>query len=267
VPDAFDDLRIGRNAMTPPDDFAERLLGRIREELGMSTTTAVRDLYYLTFSVADVDRALAFFGPLFGWTESGERYREGGTSHANLATAVAMGIHDRSAPGTIDVVFVAEDLDEAVALVRASGGTADVDPSGDWATCTDGDGVQFGLSKQSHGELQPVGIIPLGNPGYITLKVKDESRGRRFFREVLGWQFEGGLANPGFRTVPMGLGADVEPGIDVYLKVDDVDAFAERVVALGGTAGERSSWPSGEGIPCTDDQGTRFWLYKPAPGY
>ncbi|HYD09420.1 MAG TPA: hypothetical protein VEA78_04905, partial [Acidimicrobiales bacterium] len=71
MPDAFDSLRIGRNAMTPPDDFAARLRGRIREELGMTTidtTTGVRDLYYATLTVrGDVRRAAGFFHELFGW--------------------------------------------------------------------------------------------------------------------------------------------------------------------------------------------------------
>src|SRR5689334_22784224 len=64
VPDPFDALRIGRNAVNPPDDFAGRLRGRLREELGMTTTTTtttasgLRELYYATITVQDLERGL-----------------------------------------------------------------------------------------------------------------------------------------------------------------------------------------------------------------
>jgi predicted enzyme related to lactoylglutathione lyase len=264
VPDAFDALRIGRNTMTPPDDFAERLLGRIREELGMgtTTTTGLRELYYTTISVPDVPRAQRFFGALFGW-EFAASHRELEHEYANIRTTVPMGMNDD--PDTANLWFVADDLDDAVATVRELGGAV-VSVSGDFAVCTDDQGVRFGLSRPAHGPVTPIGTIPEGNPSYITIQVPDVGRGRRFYGELLGWRFDGGLANPGFTTVPMGLGEGVE-GRQLYIKVADPDAKAAEVLALGGTTGERQEWKSGLGIECTDDQGTRFWLYKPAPGY
>jgi predicted enzyme related to lactoylglutathione lyase len=38
-------------------------------------------------------------------------------------------------------------------------------------------------------------------------------------------------------------------------------------VALGGVAGEISESPSGLSAVCGDDQGTRFSLWQPAPGF
>jgi predicted enzyme related to lactoylglutathione lyase len=263
VPDAFDGLRIGRNAMTPPDDFAERLLGRIREELGMTTTTTLRELYYTTITVRDLDRALTFYNELFGWTFA-PAHVVGDRRYVNVETAVSMGINDD--PDTVNLWFVADDLDDALAQVTALGGTYELDPSGDHAICTDDQGVRFGLGKQTHGPVQPLGVIPEGNPSYITIQVPDERRGRRFYGELLGWRFDGGLANPGFMTVPMGLGQG-EPGRQLFVKVADPEAKAAEVRALGGSTGEPQTWPSGVGIRCTDDQGTEFWLYQPAPGY
>jgi predicted enzyme related to lactoylglutathione lyase len=264
MPDAFESLRIGRNAMTPPADFAERLLGQIREELGMTTTTTgLRELYYTTITVPDLEKGQRFFGALFGWT-----YRPahvvGEHRYVNIQTTVPMGINDD--PDTANLWFVADDLEDAVATVRALGGSAEIDASGDNAVCTDDQGVRFGLGKQSHGPVSPIAEIPEGNPAYITIEVPNERRGRRFYGELLGWRFDGGLANPGFTTVPMGIGS-AEPGRQLFIKADDPDAMAVRVRELGGTAGERHEWPSGIGIECTDDQGTKFWLYKPAPGY
>ena len=233
-----------------------------------TTDTGVRDLYYPTFSVRDVDRALRFYGALFGWTEKGERFRAGDTSHADLATAVPFGIHDRGEPGTTELTFAADDLDDALAAVVDAGGSYELDESGEHAVCLDDQGVRFGLMKTTHRPVSPIGRIPFDTVGYVTIDVPDGARGRRFYAAVLGWQYEGGLANPGFTTVPMGLAEGAtEPGHTIFVKVADAAATAERVRALGGTAGTLDESPSGITVACTDDQGTRFALWQPAPGY
>lgn len=266
MPDAFDDLRIGRNAMTPPNDFAERLLGRIREELGMPTTTAVRDLYYSSLAVRDVERGLRFFGELFGWQPTGDPTVRGDVTYYSLATEPPMGLND--ATGDPHINFVADDLEAACAAVREAGGTAEIAETGDWAVCTDDQGVVFGLSKQSHGAVGPYDRIEPGNVGYVTIDVPDGRRGRRFYESVLGWRYDGGLANPGFTTVPMGLAEGApEPGHTLFVKVADAAATAARVRELGGTAGSLDDSPSGITVACADDQGTRFALWQPAPSY
>jgi predicted enzyme related to lactoylglutathione lyase len=175
-----------------------------------------------------------------------------------------MGMNDAD---ETSIYFVADDLDAAVAAVRDAGGTAEIAESGDWAECTDDQGVRFGLSQPSHGPVGPYERIEPGNIGYITLNVPDADRGRRFYGAVLGWTFDGGLANPGFTTVPAGLATGVEPGHWLFIKVADAAAIAERVRALGGTAGEPDRSPSGISVACTDDQGFRFNLWQPAEGY
>ena len=268
MPDAFDSLRIGRNAMTPPTDFAERLLGRIRQELGMTTTTTtgVRDLYYASLAVRDVQRGLRFFSELFGWQPTGEPHVRDTTTYVSLDTTPPMGMND--AVGTANLHFVADDLEAAVEMVRAAGGTAEIDEGGEWATCTDDQGVPFGLSRRSHGPVGPFDHIEPGNIGYATIDVPDGVRGRRFYASVLGWRYDGGLANPGFTSVPMGLAEGApEPGHTLFVKVTDAAATAERVRELGGTAGSLEESPSGITVVCTDDQGTRFALWQPAAGY
>lgn len=270
MPDAFESLRIGRNAMAPRTDFAAQLRSRIRGELGMTTTTTpttVRDLYYATLAVdGDVERATRFFGELFGWRARPGHVQDGHT-YVNIEAHVSMGIND-----DVDgphVWFNAPDLDDAMAAVVRAGGTAERHESGDWADCVDDQGVHFGLSVPVHAEVLPLGEIPAGNIGYVTLDVPDEAKGRRFYGEVLGWRFDGGLSNPGFVTVPMGLaaGPGIEPGHTIYVKVDDAAATVERIRSLGGTAGTLDESPSGITVACTDDQGTRFALWQPAPGY
>jgi predicted enzyme related to lactoylglutathione lyase len=57
------------------------------------------------------------------------------------------------------------------------------------------------------------------------------------------------------------------PEVVVYFRVDDVDAYAARVVELGGRVLATDDYASGRGAECVDDQGHRFDLWSPAPGY
>lgn len=111
-------------------------------------------------------------------------------------------------------------------------------------------------------------------PGYLTLQTKDLARATAFYGQLFDWHVVAGhLADGGHvenTHFPMGLfqvGPDREPGTTVYFRVDDVEAYAARVEALGGRVLSRSDWESGGNVECEDDQGRRFDLFRPAPGY
>ncbi|MEO6988911.1 MAG: hypothetical protein ABI239_09720 [Aquihabitans sp.] len=53
----------------------------------------------------------------------------------------------------------------------------------------------------------------------------------------------------------------------VHFRVDDIDVYADRVTALGGQVLSRDEYPSGGNAACLDDQGYRFDLFRPAPGF
>ena len=53
----------------------------------------------------------------------------------------------------------------------------------------------------------------------------------------------------------------------IYFRVDEIEPYAERVGALGGRVLARHDYDSGANAECVDDQGYRFDLWKPAPGY
>jgi predicted enzyme related to lactoylglutathione lyase len=59
---------------------------------------------------------------------------------------------------------------------------------------------------------------------------------------------------------------DQEP-VTVYFRVDDIEPYATKVVELGGRVLSRNECPSGGNAECVDDQGLRFDLFQPAPGY
>ena len=114
-------------------------------------------------------------------------------------------------------------------------------------------------------------------PGYITMRTGDLERARAFFGALFAWEIEPGsqtggghIANTRF---PMGfMEGDVaddpsDPGITLYFRVDDIEPYATRVEELGGRVLSRADYPSGGNAECVDDQGFRFDLFQPAPGY
>jgi len=55
--------------------------------------------------------------------------------------------------------------------------------------------------------------------------------------------------------------------ITVYFRVDDIDPYVGQIEALGGRVLTRTDHASGGNAECIDDQGFRFDLHQPAPGY
>jgi uncharacterized glyoxalase superfamily protein PhnB len=114
------------------------------------------------------------------------------------------------------------------------------------------------------GETAPVEL------GYLVLHTSDVDRAMRFFGELFAWQLdrspEGAhISNTRF---PMGVSGhhdadDVSP----YFRVADLHRFAAKVEELGGRVIARNEYASGGSVECEDDQGLRFFLWRPAPGY
>ncbi len=127
-----------------------------------------------------------------------------------------------------------------------------------------GDGSDWKVTSR-----QPV------EPGYITMRTTDLEQARAFFGSLFDWEVEAGsqeggghIANTRF---PMGFfqaeGAAGAGPVTLYFRVDDIEPYAERVEELGGQVQSRNTYPSGGNAECVDDQGFRFDLFQPAPGY
>jgi uncharacterized glyoxalase superfamily protein PhnB len=120
---------------------------------------------------------------------------------------------------------------------------------------------------------------PPVEPGYLVLHTGDLARATAFFSQLFDWQIETGGAGGGHvanTRFPLGLAPpgddDAErptgpPTTTIYFRVDDIEPYAERLSALGGQVLERREYPSGGNALCVDDQGYRFELWTPAPGY
>ena len=110
-----------------------------------------------------------------------------------------------------------------------------------------------------------------GELGYFTLPVRDVDAGMRFYEALFGWRFnrEGdNYAHAENTASPAGgIARSDSTTIDAWFRVDDIQKATALVRGLGGTAEVPSESASGWGSACTDDQGTKFNLWQPAPGF
>ena len=114
-------------------------------------STKPGELFYFSMPVADGERARSFFGDVFGWTFDGAG-EQGGQHVANSKPDGGLGI---GRPGHApELWFRVANLEAAMARVVALGGTAEPagdGPEGRHASCTDDQGVFFGISEPSAG--------------------------------------------------------------------------------------------------------------------
>jgi uncharacterized glyoxalase superfamily protein PhnB len=113
--------------------------------------------------------------------------------------------------------------------------------------------------------------------GYLTFATADLARASHFFRELFSWEVVAGNEGEGHGHVdntklPMGFAPPAAPPADggpvtVFFRVDDIERYAARVVELGGSVLSRATYASGGNATCADDQGFRFDLFQPGPGY
>lgn len=109
-----------------------------------------------------------------------------------------------------------------------------------------------------------------GNVSYFELPSTDIEATRQFWGGLFGWEFRAGK-QPEYDMIhgakPMG-GAphdDASRHPRLFFSVDDIDAAVEKVRALGGTAEEPVSIPSGGAfVHCRDNQGLPFSLSQEA---
>jgi len=105
------------------------------------------DLAYVTLEVVDSQRARDFYGAVLGWRFAPGRVADGWQVEG---TTPMIGLSGGQADATGVPVWRVADLREAVARVRAAGGTATEprqEPYGLMADCTDDQGTRFNLGE------------------------------------------------------------------------------------------------------------------------
>lgn len=224
------------------------------------------DVGYAWLSVPDVERAVAFYGSVLGWTVT-----PGSDSQGRQVSGRSpqVGLYGGAETPTLNCCYAVADVDAAVQRIRRAGGQAGEPksaPYGRIADCTDDQGTVFAVYQPPGGVGTGSAPPAAGGPGdlvYVTYEVIDSAKARAFYGDVLDWRFvPGGLADgwqvesamaglhgghPRTTTLPM-------------WQVDDISAAVERVRAAGGTSADPQSRPYGLEALCADDQGTRFYL-------
>jgi len=219
------------------------------------------DVGYAWLSVPDLDRAMAFYTAVLGWSyEPGSgpdgRQVRGRMPHLGLAGGAARPV--------LSCSYGVDDVAAAVERVRAAGGQASEPedrPYGPAADCVDDEGVVFALHEVTgSGSRPPANGATAGDLSYLTLEVVDEARTRAFYGAVLGWTFTDRGDPEGIVPMTGISGGHPEPAVVPMWRVDDVASAVERVRAAGGTATDPERRPYGTTTDCVDDQGTRFYL-------
>jgi uncharacterized glyoxalase superfamily protein PhnB len=130
---------------------------------------------------------------------------------------------------------------------------------------------EYAAREEATGEWSVQASRPPVEVGYITMPTPGLEASTRFFGQLFGWEVVPGSMGDGNGHIantrlPMGM-SELAEGITLYFRVDDIEPYAAKVVELGGQVLNRTQYDSGGNAECVDDQGVRFDLHQPAPGY
>ena len=206
---------------------------------------------YYVIRAPDLARAKNFYTSVFGWTYTDDHHIEGSSPAGGLA---------EGEPGT-DLYFEVPDAKAAVARLRELGGEApDPTRSASGWSCQ-AEGGLLALWQPADGYAQTSPKCAEGDLFYYVVPVADDTVKERY-QAVLGWTLSPG-SHPGGWNIdnsapPGGLFVDHAGRPDLYFRVADVDAAAQRVRDAGGTAGDTQPNSAGSHAACHDDQGVAF---------
>jgi uncharacterized glyoxalase superfamily protein PhnB len=303
--DPFDSLREPNVPLAPRPAFAAELRRRVSLALGATQETReethmpeVREytparLHSLTPYLATHDPAAAieWYQEVFGARLLGDPIvmPDGRIGHAELRIGDAVMMlageypeEDHRSPLTLGGSSVAiqvyvPDSDTTYALAVERGATPLRPISENYGarggTIRDPFGHRWFVQTQIEIDDVPVEDAPgrrFGDIGYMTLNVPDAARARAFYGALFGWTLH--ETGAGFHissiTPPSGIsGGHEESDVTIYFRVDDIESVAQRVRDLGGEVLSTSDYDSGGNADCVDDQGLRFALFRPRPGY
>ena len=232
----------------------------------------------------DVEAAIAFYGPLLGWSIT-----RGGTAEGTYATATVGDLDvagmlehvpTQGVPPTWTVFLHVEDVDETAEVVRAAGGAvlrpvADL-PAARVGVVTDPTGGTFGIG----GGRGPAGTYldqGAGTVSWIELLTRDPRTAEPFYATVFGWRADtdpqGEVAYTvfslddepvaGMMMMPDEVPAEVPAYWFVYFAVYDLEAAVARTLELGGGV-IAPPMGAGEGrfVVLEDAQGAVFGLLE-----
>lgn len=305
MPDPLESLRLPPTPEAPRPEFAAALRGRLEAALGLwpPDPTAAEEAAVQTITpylcVTDSVAALAFYRDAFGAFEvmrvvgdDGRmghcEFTVGGASFYMADEFPEIGVVSPTTLGGTPIALHLEvvDVDHVFREAVRAGATSLREPADQphgnrSATILDPFGHRWMLSQPietlsteeyaaRETDWQVTAAQAPVELGYVTMPTADLERARTFFGTLFGWDVQPGSLEGGGHIantrLPMGMLQGAE-GITLYFRVDDIEPYAARIEELGGQVLARNQYDSGGNAECVDDQGFRFDLHQPAPGY
>jgi uncharacterized glyoxalase superfamily protein PhnB len=304
MPDVFESLREPIAPMAPRPQFAHQLRDRLAATLGIEAEpTEHREIREYTparlhsvtpyLACRDADRAIEWYQQVFGARLLGDPVimPDGHVGHAELRVGDTVFMladefpeerhlgPDTLGGSSVALMIHVQDSDATFRLALAEGAEmlrpVTVQYGARSGVIRDPFGHRWFVATAIEPDDVPVEDVPgrrYGDLGYVTLEVPDGDRAQRFYSELFGWDTRGGYQPGSFHissiTPPSGIhGREGAPEVRLYFRVGDIEAAADRVRELGGEVLAITQYESGGNAECIDDQGLRFDLFRPRPGY
>jgi predicted enzyme related to lactoylglutathione lyase len=260
--------------------------------MAVATSTLLgRPLWY-ELMTTDMKAAEGFYQDVVGWkTAPFEKARHPYTMFNRSGGASIGGVMTKppevQAPPFWAMYIGVPKLEDAAAQIKRRGGTShtdviDIPDTGRAQMMMDPQGAVFYIFEPAGSEQRPEAAAEVGEASWHELMTTDAPAAMKFYQEVFGWQpsqvMDMGEMGPyQMFDRPHGMigavmnkppeMANVPPNWQIYFRVPDVHAAAERIKARGGTilTGPMEV-PGGDWVlNATDPQGAAFGLHTKKP--
>jgi len=241
---------------------------------------------WIDLRVPDLERAMGFYGPLFGWEFEVGPAETGRSATCLLGGRRVAAIEQHPDPDAArrwwNVYLATADCDRTAERVSEAGGTmlqapVDVTDQGRMGLARDPVGARFGLWQgRAH-----VGAQVVNEPGSLVrndLVTPTPEPARVFYAAVFGFTLDRNedlpefdftfLRRPDGHEVGgiMGLPDAPRSAWATTFEVADTDAVVTRATAAGGTAGAPEDFLYGRMATITDPFGAEFSVIARPPG-
>jgi uncharacterized protein len=256
--------------------------------MAVATSTLLGRPVWYELMTTDMKAAEAFYKTVVGWqTEPFEgagrpytAFNRGNTGVGGVMTKPS----EVTGPPFWAMYIAVPNLEESVANIKRLGGQTHTDvisiPNvGRMQMMMDPQGAAFYIIEPASQEERPEGPPQVGDASWIELMTTDLPAAKRFYEDVFAWKpteaMDMGEMGPyqifnrpsgrigGMMKKPPQM-AHVPPNWQIYFRVADVDAAAERIKANGGTIlNGPMEVPDGDRVlNAMDPQGAAFGLHQ-----
>jgi predicted enzyme related to lactoylglutathione lyase len=257
--------------------------------MAVATPTLLGRPVWYELMTTDMKAAETFYRDVIGWKTApfegaGRPYTQfnRGGDDSGVAGVMTKPAEVKAPPFWAMYVAV-PDLEDAAAKITRLGGTAhteviEIPGVGRLQMMMDPQRAAFYIIEPSREESRPEGAAEMGDASWHELMTTDMPAAMKFYQEVFGWQpgdsmdmgemgayqmfnrphgMIGGMMN---KPPQM---ANVPPNWQIYFRVPDVHAAAERITANGGTIlNGPMEVPGGDWVVnAMDPQGAAFGLH------